>query len=36
MTQKPSAPIGEILIDLGYITTDDLNRALSIQRDLEN
>ena len=35
MAQKPSAPIGKILIELGYITADDLNRALSIQKDLD-
>jgi len=35
MAQKPPAPIGQILINLGYITDDDLNRALSIQRDLD-
>jgi hypothetical protein len=35
MTQKPPAPIGSILIDLGYITAEDLNRALSLQKDLD-
>ncbi|MCX7996092.1 MAG: hypothetical protein N3A65_10070 [candidate division WOR-3 bacterium] len=26
--------LGEIMIELGYITNEDLNRALSLQRDL--
>jgi hypothetical protein len=26
--------LGEIMIELGYITEDDLHRALSLQRDL--
>lgn len=26
--------LGEIMMELGYITEDDLNRALSIQKDL--
>jgi hypothetical protein len=35
MTQRPPEPIGRILIDLGYITAEDLNRALSLQKDLD-
>ena len=27
--------LGEIMIELGYITEDDLHRALSLQRDLK-
>ncbi|MCX7994743.1 MAG: hypothetical protein N3A65_03080 [candidate division WOR-3 bacterium] len=29
-----SKRLGEIMIELGYITEEDLNRALSLQRDL--
>jgi len=28
--------LGEILIELGYITEEDLHRGLSIQQDLKN
>lgn len=28
--------LGEIMIELGYITLDDLHRALSLQRDLRS
>ncbi len=28
--------LGEIMIELGFITEEDLKRALSIQRDLKN
>ncbi|MEO0129963.1 MAG: hypothetical protein ABIL02_06970 [candidate division WOR-3 bacterium] len=29
-------PIGEIMVELGCITQEDLERALSLQRDLRN
>ncbi|HEX7320009.1 MAG TPA: hypothetical protein VF399_06625 [bacterium] len=35
IAQKPPVPIGRILIELGYITAEDLNRALSLQKDLD-
>jgi len=35
MAQAPPTPLGQILIDLGYITAEDLNRALSLQKDLD-
>jgi hypothetical protein len=35
MTQTQPTPIGQILVDLGYISNDDLKRALSLQNDLD-
>ncbi|MEO0137925.1 MAG: hypothetical protein ABIL40_07900 [candidate division WOR-3 bacterium] len=28
--------LGKIMVELGYITQEDLERALSLQRDLRN
>ena len=33
--QKYVKPLGEILTEMGYITFDDLSRALSLQKDLD-
>jgi hypothetical protein len=35
MAQSTPVPIGQILLDLGYIDNDDLCRALSLQNDLD-
>ncbi len=36
MQRKQSRRLGEIMIRLGHIDEDGLNRALSIQRDIDN
>lgn len=34
MRGYPTKLIGEIMVDAGYITHEDLNRALSLQKDI--
>lgn len=34
LNKQPEKPIGEIMIELGYINEGDLQRALSLQRDI--
>jgi hypothetical protein len=35
MRGESSKLIGKILIELDYVTEDDLNRALSLQKDID-
>jgi len=36
MTTEPKRLLGEIMVEMGYITEEDLQRALSLQRDMSD